>query len=208
MPLLSARTLLSAATASRKLAVRAALGFAVGALAGLLVLLLFEDGWIGVPLGMAAAGAVGPLVFLQSIPEGLPRLKAVLGFAFGFAFASPFLIVSMFVVWGANPFGLPLLIVIPGAAFWLAGYIGGWSIEDDFARRSGRAFAIGGGIGGPFLVFALYGLTQMTEANPISTLWLLASVAAGLVPFALGGALFGTALARAGVAKPTVKKTY
>ncbi|HEV2176563.1 MAG TPA: hypothetical protein VGW33_05090 [Terriglobia bacterium] len=207
MPIVAASRLgafISTPTAVRRLALRGALGFAVGALAGLAVLLLFEDGWIGLPLGMATTGAVGPLMFLRWIPEGLPRLKAVLGFAFGFIFSSFFLIVCMFAVWGRTLFALPLIVLLSGAGFWLGGYIGGWSIEDRFARRSGRAFAIGGFVGGPFLVFALYGLAETPATSTIFTPWLLLSIPAGLIPFVLGGALFGAALARARAPSPTV----
>jgi len=175
-----------------KAACLGASGFCLGALVGLLALLLIHNGWIGLPLGMLMPGIFGVAALSRLIQGTRLRLWVVFGLAFGFVLSSFPLSLSMLLAWALSWLALPLAIVGCACGFAVAGYLGGGytNLGEAFARRSARAFAIGGAVGAPFLLFGLY-----PERGPVSAERIAGSVAAGLLPFALSGALFGKALA-------------
>lgn len=181
---------------------RGAVGFFIGALvAGLGVLIEFKGPWPanqGAPawafwlmlLGFSLSGAIGAGVLTWGVTDRATTVRAAIGFAIGFFLAPFMLFFTMMslqgggrpdVVWGAIGFGI---------AYGIAGAIGAAFLSLRYIPAGLASFGATGAASG-YLFFLIAGLTK---GAPPSTLATLASLTSLLIPFLLGGALFGAAI--------------
>jgi hypothetical protein len=188
---------------ARRAAVDGAVGFSLGWLLGLLCQFALPSGPLPL-LGFAMPGVVGCIALSKWIPGKRTRAKAVVGFSIGFVLGSLFVFVpTFFAYWifaggrggivGGILCAVVLFVLAPGAWFGFAGFLGGIPLEEiqgGATLRMAKSFLVGGSIGGPFLVPGFLGWGTDPVANAFF------AALAGIVPFAISGALFGRALVR------------
>jgi hypothetical protein len=188
---------------------RGALGFTLGGVVGLSVSAanMSRHGFLLPAAGFFFSGVIGLVSLFPFLNGRLQAIRAAVGFGLGFLLASGVLLISLLPLQGMsgrNPLApTALLIVGCTIAFGVAGLVGGlflWS-GGRMVLPSAASFAAGGATGGVLLALLFAAVVIPAGERGIgrtrAKLTILTpGIACVLVSYAVGGALFGRALAR------------